>query len=205
MTYAAGDTRGLFARPVHNYSATSSCVSGGHCNFFHHYGLNATSPVSVRSLPGSGIHNKAPAPEIERYYSMVRSTRLILLFLLAFAMFAMSSVSRAQVAVGVSIRIGPPALPVYPQPICPGPGYIWTPGYWAYGPADTTGFLARGYSPRQLASSGRRAIGAGLGACTSGMPAIGALMWAFMAELPMGSVTPEWALSVAPRLARRCV
>jgi hypothetical protein len=66
---------------------------------------------------------------------MVRSTRLILLFLLAFAAFTMSSVSRAQVAVGVSIRIGPPALPVYPQPICPGPGYIWTPGYWAYGPA----------------------------------------------------------------------
>jgi hypothetical protein len=36
--------------------------------------------------------------------------------------------------VGVSIRIGPPALPVYAQPICPEPGYIWVPGYWAYGP-----------------------------------------------------------------------
>lgn len=66
---------------------------------------------------------------------MVRSTKLIVLFLLAFATFAMPPVSHAQVAVGVSIRIGPPALPVYPQPICPGPGYIWTPGYWAYGPA----------------------------------------------------------------------
>jgi len=33
----------------------------------------------------------------------------------------------------VSIRIGaPPVLPVYAQPICPAPGYIWTPGYWAY-------------------------------------------------------------------------
>jgi WXXGXW repeat (2 copies) len=42
--------------------------------------------------------------------------------------------SFAQVAVGVSIHIGPPALPVYAQPICPGDGYIWTPGYWAYGP-----------------------------------------------------------------------
>jgi hypothetical protein len=28
--------------------------------------------------------------------------------------------------------IGPPALPVYEQPICPGDGYLWTPGYWAY-------------------------------------------------------------------------
>jgi len=51
-----------------------------------------------------------------------------------FAALALPSVSQGQVAVGVSIHIGPPALPVYPQPICPGPGYIWTPGYWAYGP-----------------------------------------------------------------------
>ena len=26
----------------------------------------------------------------------------------------------------------PPAIPVYVQPLCPGPGYIWVPGYWAY-------------------------------------------------------------------------
>jgi len=38
-------------------------------------------------------------------------------------------------AVFVSVAIGPPALPVYSQPLCPGPGYIWTPGYWAWGPA----------------------------------------------------------------------
>src|SRR5262244_1145416 len=43
--------------------------------------------------------------------------------------------SRAQVAVGVSIRVGPPAIPVYEQPPCPVEGYLWTPGYWAYGPA----------------------------------------------------------------------
>lgn len=34
----------------------------------------------------------------------------------------------------VSIRRGPPPLPVYEQPYCPGPGYMWVPGYWAYGP-----------------------------------------------------------------------
>ncbi len=34
----------------------------------------------------------------------------------------------------VSVSIAPPVLPVYTQPICPGPDYIWTPGYWAYGP-----------------------------------------------------------------------
>src|SRR5215469_5848994 len=34
----------------------------------------------------------------------------------------------------VSITIAPPALPVYVQPPIPEPGFIWTPGYWAYGP-----------------------------------------------------------------------
>jgi hypothetical protein len=36
--------------------------------------------------------------------------------------------------VAISVTIGPPALPVYTQPPCPSDGYIWTPGYWAYGP-----------------------------------------------------------------------
>ena len=34
--------------------------------------------------------------------------------------------------VRVAIALGPPVLPVYEQPICPGDGYIWTPGYWDY-------------------------------------------------------------------------
>jgi hypothetical protein len=33
----------------------------------------------------------------------------------------------------ISVGIAPPPLPVYAQPIMPGDGYIWTPGYWAYG------------------------------------------------------------------------
>jgi len=40
----------------------------------------------------------------------------------------------AQVSIGLSVNIGPPALPVYVQPPCPQPNLIWTPGYWAYGP-----------------------------------------------------------------------
>ena len=35
----------------------------------------------------------------------------------------------------VSVTIAPPALPVYVQPACPGDGYLWTPGYWHWGPA----------------------------------------------------------------------
>jgi hypothetical protein len=34
--------------------------------------------------------------------------------------------------VAASISIAPPPLPVYDQPLCPGSGYVWTPGYWAY-------------------------------------------------------------------------
>ncbi len=28
----------------------------------------------------------------------------------------------------------PPPLPEYDQPPCPGPNYLWTPGYWSWGP-----------------------------------------------------------------------
>ena len=50
--------------------------------------------------------------------------------LFALVVLAISAASFAQVS--ISIRIGPPALPVYEQPLCPAEGYIWTPGYWAY-------------------------------------------------------------------------
>jgi hypothetical protein len=69
---------------------------------------------------------------------MIRLTKIAALVALGALMFlAMPSTAPAQIAVGVgvSIHIGPPVLPVYAQPVCPAPGYIWTPGYWAYGPA----------------------------------------------------------------------
>jgi hypothetical protein len=47
----------------------------------------------------------------------------------AVVMFA-SAMSFGQI--GISISNGPPPLPVYEQPLCPGDGYLWTPGYWAY-------------------------------------------------------------------------
>jgi hypothetical protein len=34
----------------------------------------------------------------------------------------------------ISVGFAPPALPVYVQPIAPGDGYLWNPGYWAYNP-----------------------------------------------------------------------
>jgi hypothetical protein len=35
----------------------------------------------------------------------------------------------------ISVGFAPPALPVYAQPVCPGDGYLWNPGYWAYAPS----------------------------------------------------------------------
>ena len=40
----------------------------------------------------------------------------------------------AQVTFGLSVNIGPPALPYYQQPPNPAPNYIWNPGFWAWGP-----------------------------------------------------------------------
>jgi WXXGXW repeat (2 copies) len=49
----------------------------------------------------------------------------------ALVLMAAPIVSRAQL---LTITVAPPELPVYEQPPIPDPGYIWTPGYWAYGP-----------------------------------------------------------------------
>jgi YXWGXW repeat-containing protein len=52
--------------------------------------------------------------------------------LLTLFMLAVSAASFGQVS--ISVVIAPPPLPVYVQPVCPGEGYIWTPGYWAWDP-----------------------------------------------------------------------
>jgi hypothetical protein len=62
------------------------------------------------------------------------ATTLFIAGLLAAPLLALPPAARAEVSVGISIGIPPPALPVYVQPIAPDPGYIWTPGYWAWDP-----------------------------------------------------------------------
>ncbi len=46
-----------------------------------------------------------------------------------------STTTSAQVSVGISVTAGiaPPPLVVYSQPPCPDDGFLWVPGYWAYG------------------------------------------------------------------------
>jgi len=62
--------------------------------------------------------------------------------LIAGALLGACVLPRPSAAADVSIHIGvnawsepPPPLPVYDQPVIPGPGYLWTPGYWAISPA----------------------------------------------------------------------
>jgi hypothetical protein len=67
-----------------------------------------------------------------RISSLLRPLILTVPFL--FSLSAGAHPLPAAVDVIVSVRIAPPPLPVYTQPLCRGAGYIWTPGYWAYGP-----------------------------------------------------------------------
>ena len=59
---------------------------------------------------------------------------LIALFGLVLAATALSIPSPTSAQVAVSITIAPPPLPVYEQPPLPVDGWIWAPGYWAWGP-----------------------------------------------------------------------
>jgi hypothetical protein len=62
--------------------------------------------------------------------SKMRIIPTIRSLLFALVMLAMSAAAYAQIS--ISITFAPPELPVYEQPLCPGEGYLWTPGYWAY-------------------------------------------------------------------------
>jgi WXXGXW repeat (2 copies) len=64
-----------------------------------------------------------------RIFSSIRSS------LFALVLLALSAASFGQI--GISISLAPPELPTYEQPLCPGDGYLWIPGYWAYADADT--------------------------------------------------------------------
>lgn len=49
---------------------------------------------------------------------------------------ACASSGSMYVSADASIDVAPPDLPVYDQPPCPGDGYLWTPGYWAWNGGD---------------------------------------------------------------------
>ncbi len=66
----------------------------------------------------------------------MRTIRSIRSLLFAAILFAIPAASFAQISVGIAVGVAPPEIPVYEQPECPSDGYLWTPGYWAYGDDD---------------------------------------------------------------------
>lgn len=62
---------------------------------------------------------------------------LLVAGLLSTPLLALPPPAQAGISVGIGVSVGipPPIMPVYAQPIAPGAGYIWTPGYWGWDPA----------------------------------------------------------------------
>ncbi len=69
------------------------------------------------------------------------SRLLITAAIISISFFIVPAPASAQVSVGVDfgnvglfVNVAPPPVPVYYAPAPPGPGYVWIPGYWAWGP-----------------------------------------------------------------------
>jgi hypothetical protein len=97
-------------------------------------------PVSSRIVPCHPRNPQQPsttgqAKDHRAKGNTMRIVSSIRSALFAFVVLAMSASAYAQI--GISISLAPPELPTYEQPLCPGDGYLWTPGYWAYGDADS--------------------------------------------------------------------
>lgn len=78
-----------------------------------------------------------PYQEHQRQWMLVPISGLLFVMLFTMAIFVAPSAANAgEISIGISLRVGPPPIPVYTQPVCPGPGFMWTPGYWAFDPDE---------------------------------------------------------------------
>ncbi len=69
----------------------------------------------------------------------MRFIRTILLASVSFlGVAATAPLAQARMVCTEVVDEAPPPLPEYDQPAIPGPGYVWTPGYWSY--ADDSGY-----------------------------------------------------------------
>ena len=69
----------------------------------------------------------------------MRFIRTILLASVSFlGVAAAAPLAQARMVCTEVVDEAPPPLPEYDQPPIPGPGYVWTPGYWSY--ADDFGY-----------------------------------------------------------------
>jgi hypothetical protein len=65
---------------------------------------------------------------------MIKTPIAALVVAASVAFGALLSPTPAVAQIELTVMIAPPPLPVYEQPPIPGPGYLWAPGYWSYGP-----------------------------------------------------------------------
>lgn len=82
----------------------------------------------------SGFTSLTSGHSRQSHFAARIASRLISALFIALMLLGAPSATRASVNIGVAVVVAPPPLPVYEQPLIPGPGYIWTPGYWAWGP-----------------------------------------------------------------------
>ena len=109
----------------------------------------------------------------------------------AVILFAPTSQSIAGVAVGISINVAPPELPVYDQPVCPGPTICGPPVTGRMVMKDIIGFREFGFWPHSRAFFGRPGIGGGRTDIMFGMMDTGAGMSDFMAGSAMDTAIRE--------------
>jgi hypothetical protein len=91
-----------------------------------------SGPLNPRNPQQQSITGKAKDHRQEETKMRIICSIRSLCF--AGVLLAVSAAAYAQI--GISISFAPPELPVYEQPFCPGEGYLWTPGYWAYADDD---------------------------------------------------------------------
>jgi len=85
----------------------------------------------VAAVSAANLQNFIDPPWLD-----VKKTPIMKLRSFILAGFLALPLTSSFAEVGISINIAPPVLPVVVQPPCPVEGYIWTPGYWAYGVGD---------------------------------------------------------------------
>jgi hypothetical protein len=88
---------------------------------------------SPRNPPFEGCNGQAKDRQNEEMKMKITRVLMSTILAVAIAGALLFTPTEANARVFVSVGFAPPLIPVYEQPICPGYGYIWTPGYWAYG------------------------------------------------------------------------
>src|SRR5438876_663249 len=78
------------------------------------------------------VLNNSRCDRVSHLNSILEMKIKLPVIVLAALLFAGLPLASSNAYVAVSVAIAPPAIPVYVQPYCPAPGYLWTPGYWAW-------------------------------------------------------------------------